>query len=166
MIRTLMVTAIAATLSISPGRASARDVMNGTLSAAESELKTYLLQIIERFNRHEMRPPESPGFTPDADFINVQGRWMKGADEIRRGHKEEGATRLKDAQIKLVELDFRFIRPDVAVVHQLHVMSGKRDPDGTALPPQRQLSTRILVKEQGEWMTTAFQNMIVESKDP
>lgn len=161
MIRTLMVAAIAMTLSGLPSRAPARDVMNGTLSTAEAELKTYLLQTIERFNRHETRPPESPGFTPDADFINVQGRWMKGVDEIRRGHKEEGATRLKDAHITLVELDIRFIRPDVAVVHQLHVLSGKRDPDGTSLPPQRQLSTRILLKEQGDWVTTAVQNMIV-----
>ena len=166
MIRTLMVAAVAATLLGSPLRAEARDVMNGTLSVAEAELKTYLLKTIERFNRHEMRPPESPGFTPDADFVNVQGRWMKGIDEIRRGHKEEAVTRLKDAQIALVELDIRFIRPDVAVVHQLHVLSGKRDPDGTPLRPQRQLSTRVLVKEQGEWMTTAFQNMIVESTDP
>ena len=166
MIRTLMVAAIAATLLGSPSRAPARDVMNGTLSAAEAELKTYLLQIIERFNRHEMRPPESPGFTPDADFVNVQGRWMKGVDEIRRGHKEEGATRLKDAQIKLVELDIRFIRPDIAVVHQLHVMSGKRHPDGTPLPPHQQISTRVLVKEQGHWITTAFQNTDVEPRDP
>jgi len=166
MIRTLMVAAIAATLLGSPTRAPARDVMNGTLSAAEAELKSYLLQIIERFNRHELRPPESPGFTPDADFVNVQGRWMKGVDEIRRGHKEEGATRLKDAQIKLVELDIRFIRPDVAVVHQLHVMSGKRHADGTTLPPHQQISTRILIKEQGQWTTTAFQNTDVESRGP
>ena len=42
--------------------------------------RPYLLQTIERFNRHEMRPPESPGFTPDADFINVQ----RQVDEGRR----------------------------------------------------------------------------------
>jgi len=166
MIRTLLVAAIAAILLGSPSRAAARDVMNGTLSAAEVELKTYLLKIIERFNSHETRPPESPGFTPDADFVNVQGRWMKGVDEIRRGQKEERVTRLKDAQITLVELDIRFIRPDVAVAHQLHVLSGKRHPDGTPLPPQRQLSTRVLVKEQGQWITTAFQNTVVESKGP
>ena len=104
--------AIAATLLGSPSRVPARDVMNGALSAAEAELKIYLLQTIERFNRHEMRPPESPGFSPDADFVNVQGRWMKGVDEIRRGQKEEGVTRLKDAQITLLELDIRFIRPE------------------------------------------------------
>ena len=162
-----MIGAIAATLLSSPSRAPARDVMDGTLNAAEAELKTHLLQTIERFNRHEMRPPESPGFTPDADFVNVQGRWMKGVDQIRRGQKEEGVTRLKDAQIKLVELDIRFIRPDVAIVHQLHVLSGKRRPeDGTPLPPQRQLSTRVLVKEQGQWITTAFQNTIVEPTHP
>ena len=38
--------------------------------------------------------------------------------------KQAGATWLKDAKITLIELDIRFIRPDVAVVHQLHVMSG------------------------------------------
>ena len=72
MIRTLLVAAIAAALLGSPSRAPARDVMNGTPSTAEAELKTYLLQIIERFNRHEMRPSDSPGFAPDADFVNVR----------------------------------------------------------------------------------------------
>ena len=91
---------------------------------------------------------------------------MKGVDEIRRVHKAAGATWLKDAKITLIELDIRFIRPDVAVVHQLHLMSGSRHPDGTLLPPHRQISTRILVKEQGEWMTTAFQNTIVGSSNP
>jgi uncharacterized protein (TIGR02246 family) len=91
---------------------------------------------------------------------------MKGVDEIRSGQNEHGLTRLKDAQITLLERDIRFIRPDVAIVHQLHVLSGKRHPDGTPLPPQRQLSTRVLVKEQGQWMTTAFKNTIVESTDP
>jgi uncharacterized protein (TIGR02246 family) len=163
MIRTLMVATIAVTLLIAPSRAPARDVMNGALSAEEAELKAYLLQIIERFNRHEMRAPESPGFTEDADFVNVEGRWMKGVDGIRRGHTEEGTVRLKDAKIELIELDIRFIHPDVAVVHQLHEMSGSRQSDGTLLAPHRQISTRILVKERDAWITTAFQNTRVKS---
>jgi uncharacterized protein (TIGR02246 family) len=166
MARTLMVATIAAMLLSVPNRAPARDVMKGGLSAEEAELKTTLLQIIERFNRHELRPPESPGFTADADFVNVEGRWMKGVDEIRQGHRAESTTSLRDAKVELIELDIRFIRPDVAVVHQLHLMTGSRRPDGTLLPPHKQITTRILVKERGEWITTAFQNTRVGSKGP
>jgi uncharacterized protein (TIGR02246 family) len=164
VIRVLAISAIAATLCCTPLRAPAGEAAQRPAGAADAELRKHLLDIIDRFNRHELRPPESPGFTPDADFVNVQGTWMRGVDEIRRGHKMESATRLKDAKITLVELAIRFIRPDVAVVHQLHVMSGSRRPDGTPLPPHQQISTRVLVKEQGHWTTTAFQNTRVRSK--
>ena len=163
MIRFALVAAIATTLLCLPAGAPARDVMHGALSAEELEIKTLLLQIIERFNGKELRPPENPGFTQDADFVNVEGRWMKGVDEIRRVHSSARTAWLKDAKIKLIELDIRLIRPDVAVVHQLHEMSGSRHPDGTLLPPHQQISTRILVKERNAWITTAFQNTMVKS---
>jgi uncharacterized protein (TIGR02246 family) len=133
------------------------------MSAEEAELRKYLLATIDHFNKHEIRPATSPGFTPDADFVNVEGRWMRGVEEIRRVHAAASKEWLKDANIRLIELEIRFIRPDVAIVHQLHEMSGSRHPDGTRLPPHQQISTRILVKEHGEWITTAFQNTMVDT---
>lgn len=155
MFRILMIATAASSLLGHPCRAS---------SSAEAEVRTYVLQIIDRFNRHEIRPAASPGFSADANFINVEGRWMRNVEDIRRVHAAANKDWMKDAQIKLIELEIRFIRPDVAVVHQLHEMSGSRHPDGTALPPHRQISTRVLVKEQGNWITTAFQNTIVDQK--
>jgi uncharacterized protein (TIGR02246 family) len=164
MFRTLMIAAIASTLLGPICRASEDAQTKTAMNAEEAELRKYLLAIIDRFNKHELRPATSPGFTPDADFVNVEGRWMRGVEEIRRVHAVAAQGWLKDANIKLIELDIRFIRPDVAVVHQLHEMSGSRHPNGTLLAPHQQISTRILVKEQGQWITTAFQNTMVDAR--
>lgn len=135
-----------------------RGMAVSTAQASEAEVRALVLAAIDRFNRHEVQPPGVAAFAPDADFVNVEGMWMKGAQEIHRGHSQASSGKLKNAKITLLDLSIRFPRPDVAVVHQLHEMSGSRDPGGTHLPPHRQLSTRVLVKEQGRWLTTAFQN--------
>jgi uncharacterized protein (TIGR02246 family) len=164
MIRKILIVAVASTLLGSQSSAAEQITAQAAVSAEEAEVKSVLLNIIDRFNRHELGPAEDPGFTVDADFVNVEGRWMKGLAEIRGVHKEASKAWLKDAKITPIELEVRFIRPDVVVAHQLHEMTGLRHPDGTLVPPHREISTRILVKEQGKWITTAFQNMIVNSK--
>jgi uncharacterized protein (TIGR02246 family) len=163
MIRALMIASVATAALTCPVGQTAEPPTKASATVEEAELRTYLLEIIERFNRHEVRPATSPGFTPDADFVNVEGRWMRGADEIRRVHSAAAKEWLKDAHIKLIELEIRFLRPDVAIVHQLHEITGSRRPDGTSLPPHQQISTRVLIREGGGWVTTAFQNNIVVS---
>jgi len=164
MFRVLLIAAVASTLLGSNCHASDDVTAKSPMNAEEAELRKYLLETIDRFNKHEIRPASSPGFTLDADFVNVEGRWMRGLEEIRRAHTAASKGWLKDANIKLIELKIRFIRPDVAIVHQLHEMTGLRHPDGTLLPLHQEISTRVLVKEPGEWITTAFQNMIVDSR--
>ncbi len=122
----------------------------------EEEIRQLILKGIERFNRHEVGT--SAGFIPDADFVNVEGVWMRNRDEINRVHTKASTTWLKDAKIKLIELKIRFVKPDVVIVRQLHEMTGSRSPSGEELPPHRQISMRVLVKENGKWSTTAFQN--------
>lgn len=164
MFRVLLIAAIATTLLGSNCYASDDVAAKSPMNAEEAELRKHLLGIIDRFNKHEYHPASSPGFTPDADFVNVEGRWMRGLEEIRRVQTAASKGWLKDANLKLIELKIRFIRSDVAIVHQLHEMTGLRHPDGTLLPRHQEISTRVLVKEQGQWITTAFQNMIVDSR--
>jgi len=166
MIKRSAIAVIALALCGSPNTFAAGEEMATQISPEEQEVRNVLLKTIDRFNRHEVRPSETPSFTKDADFINVEGTWMSGLDEISRVHKTSSTTWLKDARTKLIKLDIRFVRPDVVIAHQLHEMIGSRHSDGTVLPPHRQLSTRVLVKEQGKWMTTAFQNMVVGSIVP
>ena len=44
----------------------------------------------------------------------------------------------------------------------MNEMSGVTALDGRLLPPHRELSIRVLVKEQGAWRITAFHNTIVQ----
>lgn len=128
-------------------------------------IERIILERIESFNRHE--PPRAGSFTPDADFVNVYGMWRRGAAEIESRQKERMETVLKDANITLLDLHIRFIRPDVAVVHELHELRGMRNNDGGQVPPHQELSVRVLVKEQGTWLITAFHNTIVRpDEDP
>ena len=125
----------------------------------EEIIRRFLLQRIEAFNRHE--GPQAAVYTSDADFVNVYGMWRKGSAEIEGRQKERMRTVLKDAKITLIDLRIRFIRPDVAIVHQSHEMSGMLDSEGKTMSPHRELGIRVMVKEHGNWLTTAFHNTIV-----
>ena len=128
-------------------------------SRDEETIRRLLLERIEQFNRHEA--PQASSFTTDADFVNVYGQWRKGPVEIEGRQKERMATVLKDAKITLLDMRIRFIKPDVAIVHQLHETSGMLDSEGKTMPPHRELGVRVMVKDKGKWLTTAFHNTIV-----
>ena len=61
-----------------------------------------------------------------------------------------------------LELAVRFIRPDVALAHVTNELSGLLTPEGQTLPSHRELSIRVLVKDQGVWRITAFHNTILQ----
>ncbi len=103
-------------------------------SEDEEAIRRIALERIDRFNTtHE--PPRAGSFTPDADFVNVYGMWRRGPAEIESRQGARMETVLKEAKITLLDLRIRFIRPDVAIAHQLHEMSGMLNADGTRMPP-------------------------------
>jgi uncharacterized protein (TIGR02246 family) len=129
----------------------------------EKAVRQVIADMIAAFNRHDPAPSL---FTEDADYVNVQGMWLKGAAAIERGRKGRFETALKDAMITPLDVQIRFITPDVAIAHVTHEMRGMRGSDGTTLPPHRELSTRVFVKKKdGRWLLTAFQNTTVSLPD-
>lgn len=130
----------------------------------EEAIRKILLERVESFNRHEA--PRANTFTADADFVNVYGLWRKGAAEIEARQGERMQTVLKDAMMTLIELRVRFIKPDVAIVHQRHEIGGMRDAAGKTMPTVQELSIRVMVKQKAKWLTTAFHNTIVRPVEP
>lgn len=162
-----MAAAILAVALAGPSCGAAADEPPETRLQAEDEaaIRRICLERIDRFNGlHE--PPQPGDFTADADFVNVYGMWRRGRTEIERGQGERMKTVLKEAKITLLDLRIRFVRPDVALVHQTHEMSGMLSPGGESLPPHRELSIRVMVKEEGKWLTAAFHNTIVRAVEP
>lgn len=166
MTRTLTTAVLVAALSSAPHGCEAGETASTQVrSDDEATIKKICLERIDRFNRlHE--PPQPGDFTSDADFVNIYGMWRRGAAEIESGQGERMKTVLREAKITLLDLRIRFVRPDVAIVHQTHEMSGMLSPAGERIPPHRELSVRVLVKEHDKWLTTAFHNTIVRPVAP
>lgn len=151
-----VVAVLASILTASSGNTVAGTNVEASVNTEEAAVRKYVLEEIERWNSNG--PLVAERYTADSDYVDVNGAWLKGF--AARNNKSD-SPRLRDSKITLIDLHIRFIRPDVAIAHQTHDMSGKRRLNGEGLPTERQLSTRVLVKERGKWVQTAFQNTIV-----
>lgn len=121
----------------------------------EEAIKRVITGMTEAFNRHEAKVSF---LTRDVDFVYADGNWLKGAAEIERGRKARFETVLKEARLKLIDIRIRFIKPDVALAHVTNEISGMIGPDGQEAPVRQELNLRVLVKENGKWLLTAFHN--------
>ncbi|HVF37470.1 MAG TPA: SgcJ/EcaC family oxidoreductase, partial [Sphingomicrobium sp.] len=81
--------------------------------------------------------------TPDADFVTVVGRWARGTSAYVESRRGRFAGPLKGATIRNLETHVRFARPDLAIVHVTHEISGMRDEQGKPLAAHQELSTRV-----------------------
>ena len=131
-------------------------------AAAEVDaIKALMVQMTDAFNRHDAKA-WARFCTPDAQLVTVRGESMKGVAKIEKGLSAIFETRGRAANLKTLDIEVRLIRPDVALAHVLNEMSGITAPDGRSLPSHRELSIRVLVKEQDVWRITAFHNTIVQ----
>lgn len=97
-------------------------------------------------------------FAEDADYVVINGNYIKGRETIATGHQRIFDTIFKDTQIALTVKQLRFIRPDVAVVQ----VSGQRSGPTSELM-QDAIMTFVMTKEGKTWTIAAFQNTSVAS---
>jgi uncharacterized protein (TIGR02246 family) len=126
----------------------------------EEAIRKVIVGTTEAFNRHDAKA-FTRFYAPDAELVTVRGERMKGAAEIEKGLAAIFATRAKAVTLRTLDVTVRFIRPDVAVAHVTNELSGFVGAGGEPLSAHRELSIRVLVKEQGRWLVTAFHNTIV-----
>ncbi len=131
----------------------------------EEAIKKVIVGTTEAFNKHDAKA-FTRFYTPDAELVTVRGERMKGAAEIEKGIAAIFATRAKAVTLKTLDVTVRFIRPDVAVAHVTNELSGLVSTEGEQLPAHRELSIRVLVKEHGGWLVTAFHNTVVRPVEP
>jgi len=95
-------------------------------------------------------------FAEDADYVVINGNYIKGHAVIKSQHQRIFDTIYKDTNITLTVKQIRFLRPDVAVVH----VEGRRTSATQALA-QDAMMTLLMTKEKLGWMISAFQNTAV-----
>jgi hypothetical protein len=58
----------------------------------------------------------------------------------------------------------RFPRPDVALVDATWDVRGSSRPSGKTVPVLKEISTMVMVKTDGKWLITAFQDTESEAR--
>src|SRR5678815_3430278 len=95
-------------------------------------------------------------FAEDADYVVINGMYIKGRAVIESQHQRIFDTIYKDTNLTLKVKQIRFLRPDVAVVH----VEGHRTSTTPALVQDAML-TLMMTKEKQGWVIAAFQNTSV-----
>jgi uncharacterized protein (TIGR02246 family) len=94
-------------------------------------------------------------FAEDADYVVINGMYVRGREAIEKAHQRIFETIFKDSVISLSVKQFRLLRPDVAVVHVNGHNRTRRDGETREW---NAILTLVMVKDAGAWKIAAFQN--------
>ena len=94
-------------------------------------------------------------FAADADYVVINGMYIKGREAIAEGHQRIFDTVYKESTISLSVKQVRMLRPDVAVVH---VTGTHKVPRGAETHTTEAIITLVMTKDSGAWKIAAFQN--------
>ena len=119
----------------------------------EQAIQKLLADFVAAWNQHDMKL-WSELATDDADYVVISAKHLKGRDEIFKYHDELHKGPFKDHKMKASWQDVRFLHNDVALGHV------KFEP-GNEITKRTALATLVLVKQNGRWLITAFQNTLL-----
>ena len=123
----------------------------------ESVVRNVLAEYTVSWNRHDTAALGRL-FTQNCDYVNIAGVHWKGVQEIVQSQTELFQNRLKTAVRTLTGAEVRFSTPDVALVHATWDVTGWSRPTGEAVPVLKEITTMTMVKTDGKWLITAFQD--------
>jgi uncharacterized protein (TIGR02246 family) len=102
-------------------------------------------------------------FADDADYVVVDGMRIKGHAAIAAGHQQIFDTIYRASQLQGQVESVRHLRPDVALVHTLGIVTFT--PPGT--PGKQEMSScssLVCVKDDGRWRIASFHNTAIVSR--
>jgi uncharacterized protein (TIGR02246 family) len=102
-------------------------------------------------------------FADDADYVVVDGMRIKGRAVIAAGHQQIFDTIYRGSQLQGEVESVRHLRPDVALVHTLGIVTFT--PPGT--PGKQEMSSRsslVCVKDDGRWRIASFHNTAIVAR--
>ena len=127
-------------------------------SADEAAIREHVKQMEAGWNTKSGATFAKP-FAEDADYVVINGMYIKGRSVIETAHQQIFDTIYKETTISLTVKQIRFLRPDVAVVH---VNGQRRGP--TKDLEQDALLTLVMTKEKEGWRIAAFQNTAIVAR--
>jgi uncharacterized protein (TIGR02246 family) len=99
-------------------------------------------------------------FAEDADYIVINGTYIKGRKIIEEIHQQIFQTFFKDSTINLSVKQIRLLRPEVALVH---VSGHNKTNQGAEIREWDLMVGLVMTKEAGQWQIASFQNTRVDN---
>jgi uncharacterized protein (TIGR02246 family) len=127
-------------------------------STDEAAIRQIVKQVEDAWNAHDGKAFAAP-FAADADYVVVNGMFIKGKEAIEQGHIGIFTTIYKDSRNVATVKGVRFLRPDVAVAHVEWNLEFKV---GGETKKAQGINTMVMTKEGGKWSIAAFQNTPIE----
>jgi uncharacterized protein (TIGR02246 family) len=127
----------------------------------EAAIRAAIQSVQDAWNAHDGKAFAAP-FAADADYVVVNGLYIKGREVIERGHAQLFSTIYKESRNVATIKSVRFIRPDVAVAHVEWNLEFKA---GGEARKARATNTMIFTRENGRWSIAAFQNTPIQTQD-
>lgn len=128
----------------------------------EVMIRQVVQKVEDGWNAHDGKAFAAP-FAEDADYVVVNGMYVKGRTEIEAGHTQIFNTIYKDSRNAATIKNVRFMRKDVVVVH---VEWNLEFRVGGELRKARAMNTMIMTKTSGKWEIAAFQNTAIQDFEP
>jgi len=150
---------LAAIFALTPTFARSLD---GGRSNDEVDVRSTLNTYAESWNKHDMKTFASV-FTEDCDYVNIGGMHWQGVGENVRQHASLFKERLVGVVQSPTNVQIRFPRPKVALVHTNWDVTGYTRPSGEKVDVLKEITTMVLIKVDGKWLITAFQNTEVRT---
>jgi len=94
----------------------------------------------------------------DVDFVTVGATWLHGRPDFETYHTRLLSGRFKESTLTPLQVEVRFLRRDIAVVHWSWTVVGDKNPDGTARQRRYGLMTMVAEKRNGAWLVVVSQN--------
>jgi uncharacterized protein (TIGR02246 family) len=110
--------------------------------------------------------PGMPGleslFWPDADFVVITGKWLKGRDEIVSYHRQLLSTFYKGSHVVPQSIWVRTVHPGVTVVHvswrATYTHDGKTEI-------RTALMSLVVTQQRGSWRIASVHNTLTSGPD-
>ena len=126
----------------------------------EAAIRAAIRNVQDAWNAHDGKAFAAP-FAADADYVVVNGTYLKGRDVIEQGHTQIFSTIYQDSRNVATVRSVRFIRPDVAVAHVEWNLEFKA---GGETRKARAINAMVFTREDGRWSIAAFQNTPVQTQ--
>ncbi len=98
-------------------------------------------------------------WTPDGDFINPDGTYLKGRQQIQGFYAQAFSMGYAGSRATATVEHIRFLKPDLALIDGKFRISGAVTKDRQPLPVEKGYYTAVVKEESGRWWIVSNREM-------